>query len=87
MPRGDGTGVHNAIPRVSFMKMNRNRKLFVYLTLLTGLLTYVLYQYHRSQPPDQAQIERCNQLVSKMPEGTEEEINRNINTFLDCISK
>jgi len=64
-----------------------NRKLLVYLTLLTALLTYVLYHYHRSQPPDQAQIERCNDLVSKMPESTEEEVNRNINTFLECLSE
>jgi hypothetical protein len=63
------------------------RKLFIYITLLTGLLTYVLYQYHRSQPPDQAQIERCNELVSKMPESTEDEINKNINTFLDCLAE
>jgi hypothetical protein len=64
-----------------------NKKLLIYITLLTGLLTYVLYQYHRSQPPDQEQIERCNERVSKMPESTEEEINKSINTFLDCLSE
>ena len=64
-----------------------NRKLFIYIALLTGSLTYVLYQYHRSQPPDQEQIERCNERVDKMPESTEEEINKSINTFLDCLSE
>lgn len=64
-----------------------NRKLFVYLMALTGLLTYVLYQYHRSQPPDRAKIEECNERVSKLPERTEEEINRSINTFRDCLSE
>jgi hypothetical protein len=64
-----------------------NKKLFIYLTLLTGLFTYVLYQYHRSQPPDQEQIERCNELANNMPERTEEEINKSINTFLDCLAE
>jgi len=67
--------------------MKMNKKLVVYLIVVTGLLTYVLYRYNRSQPPDQAQIERCNQLVSKMPESTEEEINKSINTFLECLGK
>jgi hypothetical protein len=67
--------------------MKMNKKLVVYLIVVTGLLTYVLYRYNRSQPPDQEQIERCNELVSKMPEGTQEEINRNINTFLECLGK
>ena len=65
--------------------MKMNKKLVVYLIVVTGLLTYVLYRYNRSQPPDQEQIERCNQLVSKMPESTKEEINKNINTFLECL--
>ena len=64
-----------------------DKKTVIYLTLLTGLLTYVLYQYHRAQPPDQAQIERCNELVSQMPEGSEEEINRAINRFTDCLAE
>ncbi len=63
-----------------------NRYVFIYLTLLVGLFTYVLYRYHDSQPPDQEQIERCNELVSQMPENTQEEINRSINTFLDCLA-
>jgi hypothetical protein len=58
---------------------------FIYLTLLVGLFTYLLYRYHESQPPDQQQIERCNELVSQMPESNEEEINRSINTFLECL--
>jgi len=58
---------------------------FIYLTLLVGLFTYLLYRYHDSQPPDQQQIERCNELVSQMPESNEEEINRSINTFLECL--
>jgi hypothetical protein len=64
-----------------------NKKLFIYVTLLTGVLTYVLYQYHRSQPADQQRIERCNERASQMPERTEAEINKSINTFLDCLSE
>lgn len=64
-----------------------DKKTIIYLTLLTGLLTYVLYNYHRAQPPDQAQIERCNELVSQMPESNEEEINRSINRFTDCLAE
>ena len=62
-------------------------KQFILLTLLMGTLTYVLYMYRVSQPPDQERIEYCNELVSEMPESTEEEINRSINTFLDCLGK
>ncbi len=61
------------------------KTVFIYLTLLVGLFTYLLYQYRESQPPDQQQVERCNQLVSQMPESNEEEINRSINTFLECL--
>ena len=61
------------------------KKLFIYLTLLVGVLTYVFYKYHESQPPDQRQIERCNELVSQMPENTEQEINRSIHTFFECL--
>jgi hypothetical protein len=63
----------------------KTRTLVLYLILLTGLLTYVLYRYHESQPPDQAQIDYCNELVKDMPESTQEEINRSINTFLECM--
>lgn len=64
-----------------------NKKLFLYATLLTAVLTWALYRYHSSQPPDQEPIERCNELVSKMPEGTQDEIDRNINTFVECLHK
>lgn len=64
-----------------------SKSVFIYLTLLVGLFTFLLYQYHASQPPDQQQIERCNELVSQMPEGNEEEINRSINTFLECLEQ
>ena len=62
-----------------------NRKIFIYLTLLVGVLTYVLYKYHESQPPDQQQIERCNELANQMPQSTEQEINRSIHTFFECL--
>ena len=62
-----------------------SKKVFIYLTLLVGVLTYALYRYHESQPPDQRQIERCNELVSQMPENNEQEINRSINTFFECL--
>ena len=61
--------------------------MYVYLTLLTGLLTFVLYRYHDSQPPDQERINRCNELADQMPENNQEEINRSINTFLDCLAE
>ena len=64
-----------------------NTKIVLQLLILLGLLTYVLYRYHDSQPPDQAQIERCNERVKDMPENTREEINRSINTFLDCLAE
>ena len=63
----------------------KTHTLVLYLILLTGLLTFVLYRYHESQPPDQAQVEYCNELVKDMPESTQEEINRSINTFLECL--
>jgi len=62
-----------------------SKTVFIYLAVLVGLFTYILYRYHESQPPDQQQIERCNELVSQMPEHSEEEINRSINTFLECL--
>lgn len=67
--------------------MKGGMKTFIYLTLVTGVLTYALYAYHRAQPPDQKQIERCNELAAGMPESTQEEINRSINTFLDCLAE
>lgn len=67
--------------------MKRGTKMFVYLTLVTGALTYALYRYQRSQPPDQEQIDRCNELADQMPESNQEEINRSINTFLDCLAE
>ena len=63
----------------------KTRTIVAWLIALTGVLTYVLYRYHESQPPDQEQIEYCEELVKDMPEGTQEEINRSINTFLDCL--
>jgi len=62
-----------------------SKSVFIYLTALVGLFTYMLYRYHESQPPDQQQIERCNELVSQLPERSEEEINRSINTFIECL--
>jgi len=63
-----------------------SKTVFIYLTVLVGLFTYMLYRYHESQPPDQQQIEHCNELVGQMPERSEEEINRSINTFLECLA-
>ena len=63
-----------------------NKSIFIALSVLLALITYTLYRYHESQPPDQQQIERCNELVSQMPERNEEEINRSINTFLECLA-
>jgi len=63
----------------------KTRTIVALLVGLTGVLTYVLYRYHESQPPDQEQIEYCEELVKDMPETTQEEINRSINTYLDCL--
>ncbi len=57
------------------------------VALLTGTLTFALYTYKTSQPPDQEQIERCNEEVAHMPESTQEEINRSINTFIECLEE
>ena len=73
----DPHGIHD--------KHMKTRTVVLYLILLTGVLTYVLYRYHASQPPDQAQFVYCNELVKDMPESTQEEINRSINTFLECL--
>lgn len=64
-----------------------SKKLLLYLLFVTGLLAYVFYLYHQSQPPDEAQIERCEELVKGMPENTQEEINRSLNTYLDCLGE
>jgi hypothetical protein len=64
----------------------RTRKaVLIQILLLTCLLAYVLYRYHESQPPDQEQIDHCNQLVEDMPQDTREQINRSINTFMECL--
>ena len=60
-------------------------KLFIYAIFLTGVLTFILYRYHQAQPPDAAQIARCNELASAMPESTPEEINRSIHAFHECL--
>ena len=57
------------------------------IALLTGILTFAIYTYRQSQPPDREQIERCNELVAHMPENTQEEINRSINTFIECLEE
>ncbi|GEM_PF-1780626 len=59
----------------------------IYLTLIVGVLTLLLYNYHRSRPLDEERIEYCNELVSKMPESNETEINQSINRFTDCLNK
>jgi hypothetical protein len=64
-----------------------NRRLVVYLVLLTAVLTWTIYLYRQSQPPDEEQIARCNERVEDMPETTREEINRSINTFLECLEE
>jgi len=58
----------------------------VYLTLIVGVLTWLLYSYQRSGPPDEARIEYCNKLVSEMPESNQTEINQSINRFTDCLT-
>jgi hypothetical protein len=62
-----------------------NLKMLVYLALVTGALTYTLYTVRDSQPPDEQTIERCNELVSGLPENTREEIDRGINRFIECL--
>jgi len=62
-----------------------NKQNLLLISLLTGLLTFALYSYHGAQPPDQEQIERCNEMVDRIPENTREEINRSINSFLECL--
>ncbi|HHH43933.1 MAG TPA: hypothetical protein ENK49_07335 [Gammaproteobacteria bacterium] len=58
----------------------------IYLTLIVGVLTWLLYNYHRSGPLDEERIEYCNELVSKMPESNQTEINQSINRFTDCLN-
>ena len=62
------------------------RSTLLYLMLLVGLLTWLLYNYHRSRPLDEERIEYCNELVSGMPERNEDEINQSINRFTDCLN-
>lgn len=57
----------------------------MYLALLVALLTFVLYGYQSSQPPDEEKIEACNEQVEGMPEGNQNEINRAINQFVECL--
>jgi hypothetical protein len=57
------------------------------IALLTGTLTFAIYTYKTSQPPDREQIERCNERVADMPEDTQEEINRSIHTFMECLEE
>ncbi len=64
-----------------------NGKMLVYLALLVGAGTWALYTWRDSQPPDQEQIERCNELVRGMPENTREEIDRSISRFVDCLDE
>jgi hypothetical protein len=64
-----------------------NLKTLFYLLLVTGVLTYTLYTVRSSRAPDPEQIQRCNELVSDMPEDTRQEIDRSISRFLDCIGE
>ena len=59
---------------------------FLYLTLIVGLLAWLLYNYHRSRPLDEERIAYCNELVSQMPERNQDEINQSINRFTDCLN-
>ena len=55
--------------------------------LLTGLLTFAIYTYRQSRSPDAERIAECNERVKGMPESTTEEINRSINTFMECLEE
>lgn len=57
------------------------------IALLTGMLTFAIYSYRQSQPPDAEQIARCNEQAAAMPESTPEEINRSINSFVECLEQ
>ena len=57
------------------------------IALVTGILTFAIYSYRQSLPADEEQIERCNALADEMPENTREEINRSINTFVECLEQ
>ena len=59
---------------------------FLYLILIVGLLTWLLYNYYRSRPLDEERIAYCNELVSQMPERNQDEINQSINRFTDCLN-
>jgi len=64
----------------------RKSTLFL-IALVTGILTFAIYGYRQSQPADEEQIERCNERVADMPEDTQEEINRSIHTFMECLEE
>lgn len=64
-----------------------NKLNLLLIALLTGTLTFAIYSYRQSQPPDEEQIAQCNEEVAGMPENTREEINRSINTFVDCLEE
>jgi hypothetical protein len=64
-----------------------NKLNLLLIALLTGTLTFAIYTYKSSRPPDQEQIERCNERVAYMPENTQEEINRSINAFIECLEE
>ncbi|MDT8386506.1 MAG: hypothetical protein RQ736_03280 [Thiogranum sp.] len=61
------------------------RRFVILATLLLAVFTLVFYRYQSAQPPDAAQIERCNEQVNEMPESTPEEINRSIHAFYECL--
>ena len=58
----------------------------LYLLLIVGVLTWLLYSYQRSRPLDEERIAYCNELVSQMPERNQDEINQSINRFTDCLN-
>lgn len=60
-------------------------KFLIFASLLLAVLTYALYRYHDAQPPDAAQIERCQALADAMPASTPEEINRSLHTLHECL--
>lgn len=61
------------------------RRFIILATLLLAVLTLVLYRYHDAQPPDAAQIARCEALADEMPANTQEEINRSLHTLHECL--
>lgn len=55
------------------------------IAALTGVLTFVIYNFRQNRAPDAQRIAECNARVEGMPESTREEINRSINTFTECL--